>query len=53
VAFSLKHHRVFLKDGDVLKKRRGVSTKTSGRFKKTLGMFRNSFMTAAFYSEKK
>ena len=52
VAFSLKRHRVFLKDGDVLKKRRGVSTKTSGRFKKTLGMFRNSLMTAPFYSEK-
>ena len=47
-----KRHRVFLKDGDVLKKRRGVSTKTSGRFKKTLGMFRNSLMTAPFYSEK-
>jgi hypothetical protein len=53
VAFSLKRHRVFLKDGDVLKKRRGVSTKTSGRFKKTLGMFRNSLMTAPFYLEKK
>ena len=52
MAFSLKCHRVFLKDDDVLKKRRGVSTKTSGRFKKTLGMFRNSLMTAPFYSEK-
>ena len=40
------------KDGDVLKKRRGVSTKTSARFKKTLGMFRNSFVTVSFYSEK-
>ena len=40
------------KDGDVLKKRRGVSTKTSGRFKKTLGMFRNSLMTAPFYPKK-
>ena len=40
------------KDGDVLKKRRGVSTKTSARFKKTLGMFRNSLMTVPFYSEK-
>ena len=33
------------KDGDVLKKRRGVLIKTSARFKKTLGMFRNSLMT--------
>ena len=41
------------KDGDVLKKRRGVSTKTSGRFKKTLGMFRNSLMTALFTPSRK
>ena len=41
------------KDGDVLKKRRGVSTKTSGRFKKTLGMFRSSLMIALFTSSRK
>ena len=41
------------KDGDVLKKRRGVMIKTSARFKKTLGMFRNSLMTALFTPSRK
>ena len=35
----MKHDRVLKKDGDVLKKRRGVSVQTSGRFKKNVGAF--------------